>query len=261
MTFAAMEINEPKYGIKIELPEGLNHKRFKAGYIFGRPGLNGLIMMLFHRNKSLEELKTDLYAGFYDDSGFNIQVEGHIKDVSDEMVMADYKGTADNKPAVGFALGLLSPYGGGALIAAIASPDEFGDEQMDVVEDIACGVEYEEPMVQSGEDEWVDFLREKRLERIEEPSDPEELTAIQFDDQDAFKCEYGAANKSFDFERFEAGGARDGGQWTVVDAGGQFILRLIFFDRTEKNYVLAFKEDHLLLNEQPWRLIFEVAED
>jgi hypothetical protein len=208
----------------------------------------------------MEEFKTDLYAGFYDDSGFNIQVDGHLQDVSEEMVIANYKGTADNKPATGFGIGVLSPFGGGALIAAIASPEQFGEEQMDLVEDIARGFEFYEPMVQSGEDEWVDFLREKRLERKQSITDPEELTAIQFDDQDAFICEYAASDASFGFERFEAGGARDRGQWTVVEASGEYVLRLIFYDRTEKDYILQFKEDYLLLNEHPWTIISDETE-
>src|SRR5687768_18010105 len=50
---------------------------------------------------------------------------GKLVEVEDHMIIAHYKGTAHGKPSKGFAIGVLSPFGGGALIGAIANPADF----------------------------------------------------------------------------------------------------------------------------------------
>ena len=245
-------VREDRYGVAIDLPEGMTAKQFQAGYLFGDPSLKGLMLLLFHRNQTLEELKTDIYAGFFDESGFNIQVEGQIQDISDHMVLAHYKGVADNKPAKGFSIGLLSPYGGGILLAAIAGESEFSEDHMDRVEDLARSIAWYEPQIRSGEEEWTAFLQRKQLQVADSATDG--LTLLEFDDQDAFTCRFGNADPAFAFESFEAGGANLRGQWEVVELMDEYYLKLTFFNGEQQQYRLRLLEDYLLLDEQRWRI-------
>lgn len=243
-------IKEERYGVQLEVPEGLHARQFQSGYIFGDEELKGLLLMLFHRNETLEELKTDIYAGFFGESGFNIQVDGQIQDISDSLVMAHYKGVAENKPAKGFSIGLLSPYGGGVLIATIVSEEEFSEAHMDRVEDLARSIEWFEPELKSGQEEWTAFLQHKNLSVRQPVADG--MTHIQFDDQDAFTCVFASDDPEFSFDSFEAGGANLRGQWEVVMLMDEFYLKLTFFNGEEQQYRLRLIDDYLLLDEQPW---------
>lgn len=243
-------IKEDRYGMRLALPDGLTAKQFQAGYIFGDAKLKGLLLLLFHRNETLEELKTDMYAGFFDDSGFNIQVDGQIQDISDTLVMSQYKGVADNKPAKGFSIGLLSTYGGGVLIASIAAETEFSEAHMDRVEDLARSIEWYEPDLKSGEEEWTAFLQNKQLS-VQHPT-KEGLTQLRLDDQDAFVCQFASTDPDFSFESFEAGGANLRGQWEVVTVLDDFYLKLTFFNGEAQQYRLRLVDDYLLLDDQAW---------
>ncbi len=245
-------IQDKRYGLTLPLPAGFQGKQFPAGFVFGHPDITGLLLLLFHRNKSLEALKTDMYAGFFDESGFNIQVDGHLQDISDSMVIANYTGTADNQPAVGFGIGLLSPYGGGALLIAIAKEHLFGDEHMDAAEDLAKAIEWSEPEMASGDEEWVKFLQRKTIRRMQEVADLRTPAAILFGEDDAFQAAYIKAGVAFTFESFASGGANLSGQWEVNEIMEDFYLRLIFFDGHELQFKLAMEDDHLMMNDIPW---------
>lgn len=245
-------IKEDRYGMQLDTPDGLTAKRFQAGYIFGAPTVKGLLLLLFHRNASLEELRTDIYAGFFDESGFNIQVDGQVQDINDQMVMAHYKGTADNKPSKGFSIGMLSPYGGGVLIASIATADDFGEVNMDMVEDLARVIEWYEPTLKSGVEEWTAYLQHKVLTAAN--TSTKGLTRLQFDDQDAFTCQFTADDPAVAFESFEAGGANLGGQWEVISSMDEYYLRLLFFNAEEQQFRLRLMDDHLLLDDQAWNM-------
>lgn len=245
-------IQENRYGVRMDLPEGLTAKRFQAGFIFGDASLKGLLLMLFHSNQTLEELKTDIYAGFFDESGFNIQVEGQVQDISDTLVMAHYKGVAEHKPAKGFAIGLLSPYGGGVLLLSIASDQTFSEDHMDRVEDLARSIEWMEPQLKSGEEEWTAFLQGKALTCWQPVEDG--LATLAFDDQDAFTCTFAGTDPHLAFESFEAGGANLRGQWEVVELMDEFYLKLTFFSGEEQQMRLRLMDDYLLLDEQRWHI-------
>ena len=130
-------LEDTEAGFKISLPRGTQYKRLQTGYIFGHPDYEGLIMLLFHYNKNLEEMKQDMDAGFYDESGFNLQVEGQLREINESMILANYKGIAQGLPAVGYGIGMLSPYKGGILIAIVSNPSAFDDAYMDLVDDLA----------------------------------------------------------------------------------------------------------------------------
>lgn len=250
------EIIDNKHGVKIALPAEVTYKRLQTGFVFGHPSVKGLLMMLYHRNNNLEELKTDLYAGFYDESGFNIQIDGYILDINDSMVLADYKGLAENNPATGFCLGLLSPHGGGILLSAISSTELFTEEHKDFIEDLARKVEFMEPEISNGSEEWQEFLVNHKLSKSVTDPDSDELVEIHFTGIDTFLSktllEEDAVNQSF--EKFESGGAKNTGQWEVLEVNEEYLLKLTFFDNTDRQFLLHYHEDHIDLNNEPWEL-------
>lgn len=246
------KLEDTRHGFSLELPEGVNHRQLKIGYVLGHPSLTGLMMLLYHNNPTMEELKTEMYAGFYDDSGFNIQVDGRLNEISETMVLADYKGTAEGKPAKGFGIGLLSPHGGGFLLASIAAPDKFSEAHMDFIEDLARNVEFFEPEIKTGEDAWTEFLKSKTI-TSKEALEKDQPLAFQFDDGDTFSAIFMEQSKKHKQDTFESGEANVKGQWEVVKVMDQYMLRLLFFDGSEKQFMLRLQDqDTLLLNDEEW---------
>lgn len=241
-------IEEKQYGFEFTLMDGWQSRRMQTGYIFGHPDYKGLMLMLYHNSKTLQAMKDDMYAGFYDDSGFNIQVEGEVKEINEQMILANYSGTADGKPALGFGIALLSPFGGGVLICSISNPEMFNDDYMDMVEDIAKSVSFFEPQPQDLSQQWTRFLSGLRLVKIgDQPG--KSLPVIELFENGSFF--HGNANDRDDEVNNNISGR---GNWEVIIVMEQPILRMKFFDSTEKQFNLEYDEDLLYLNQEPWKI-------
>ena len=248
-------IEERELGFKVEVPDGWRYKKLQTGYIFGHPQKAGLLMLLFHYNHTIEDLKNDMEAGFYDDSGFNLQVEGEIKEINDSTVLAHYKGTTQGMAARGYSVGRLSPYGGGVLVAAIANPDHFSDDYMDFVDDMAQYIEFYEPEVSSVSIEWENFLKNKILDNNDGKSQRARKIRYYLMDNGTFSLEQNTAESLKEsIQRGDTGGANRTGQWEVVDVMDQPILSIKFFDGTEKQYSLAYEDGEIFLNNEHWEM-------
>ncbi len=249
------KITDEEHGFELGIEDDVKYRRLQIGYVFGHPGLNGLMMMLFHHNNSMEELKTEMYAGFFDDSGYNIQVDGKLKELSDDKVMANYKGKAEGKPARGFGIGVLSPFGGGVLAAAISTPENFSEQHMDFVEDLVQSLDFFEPMKEDGSREWTNYLQGKTLIRQGIPG-RDKPVAFHFSELDSFKAEFGEVSEKHKLRTFESGKANLKGQWEVNEVMGRFLLRLIFFDGSETQFTLGMQDmNTVLLNDEPWNAV------
>ena len=218
-------LEDTEAGFKISLPRGTQYKRLQTGYIFGHPDYEGLIMLLFHYNKNLEEMKQDMDAGFYDESGFNLQVEGQLREINESMILANYKGIAQGLPAVGYGIGMLSPYKGGILIAIVSNPSAFDDAYMDLVDDLAQSIEFFEPEGAALQVNWENYLTEKILKRANMGANGIQQLYLKenrsflasFNADYIIKGQDGAANPN------------NSGEWEVVEVMDQPILNLSFF--------------------------------
>lgn len=249
------KITDEEHGFELRLADDVKYRHLQIGYVFGHPELKGLMMMLFHHNDTMEEMKTEMYAGFFDDSGYNIQVEGKLKELSDDKVMAYYKGKSEGKPARGFGIGVLSPFGGGVLLAAISTPENFSEEHMDFVEDLVQSLDFFEPLKEDGKREWTDYLQGKTLTRQNTPGKDKPI-AFHFSELDSFQAEFGEVSEKHKLHTFESGRANLKGQWEVNEVMGQFLLRLIFFDGSETQFTLRMQDmNTILLNDEPWSVL------
>lgn len=241
-------IKEPKVGLELELPAEWKYKRLQTGYILGHPSVKGFILVLLHFNQTLEELKQDLYAGFYDNSGFNLQVEGAIREINEETLIAEYSGMANGEAAKGYGVGLLSPYGSGVLISVFTTPGAFNEEYMDVVEDLAMAVHFVEPVLTSPDEEWTKLL----LGQVIENKKPGAANLkLHFHGEDTFT----AYSKKHGQRTTAKSDAHANGQWEVLYVMDQPILKLTFFDGSERQYTLHVEADDIYLNNEVWELV------
>lgn len=245
------KIEEKAHGFEMTLPEDWKSKRMQTGYVFGHPDYRGLMLLLYHNSRSLEEMKEEMYAGFYDENGFSIQVDGQIKEINEQMILADYSGTAEGVPAQGFGIALLSPFGGGILICAITSKQEFKDEHMDTVEDMAMSISFFEPESGDSSKEWSLFLSGKRLVKM---GDSTSMNSFQIDlfDNGSFQQN---KNKPVIISETPNNEASTRGKWEIIIVMEQPILRLSFFDSSERQFILEYDEEILFLNHEPWKIL------
>ena len=241
-------IEESELGFKVIVPQDWKYKKLQTGYIFGHPTLPGLLMLLFHYNQTLGELTTDMEAGFYDDSGFNLQVDGELKIINESTILAEYNGSTQGMPARGYSIGRLSPFGGGILVAAIANPDHFTDDYYDFVDEIALQAEFFEPETSSVADEWESFLKNKILDNFNSGAGSKKNIKYVLNENGTFTSEFNV-EKGQQLQE-----ASLNGKWEVVDVMDQPILSLTFFDGTERQYSLNSENGELYLNNEHWEM-------
>jgi hypothetical protein len=250
-------LEDKEAGFQITLPPGIQYRKLQTGYIFGHPDYEGLIMLLFHYNETLEEMKSDMEAGFYDESGFNLQVEGQLREINESTIIADYKGIAQGLPAVGYGIGVLSPYRGGLLVAIVSNPSAFDDRYMDLVDDMVQSVEFFEPEGGQIQVNWENFLTDRILKRAT-PGDTG-IQRLYLKDNKSFLA-------SFDLDYIIKGqdspsNPNNSGEWEVVEVMDQPILNLSFFDGTDRQFTLQYEEGKLLMNNEYWEVEGDDGED
>jgi len=79
-------------------------------------------------------MQAEMNEGIHEE-GNNLNVkQGTLKSAGNQIISATYTGFMDGSRVKGISFGLLSPYGGGAYVLAIATPEVFGNELVKAAE-------------------------------------------------------------------------------------------------------------------------------
>ncbi len=119
------QIGDKSWGFTFSPPEGWTHQQAEGVMLLGHNTIPGLIVVMPHNAKMQQELETEMRKGIQEE-GVYLMLSGALNQLSGNSIIGDYSGTWDGSQVRAKGIGTLSPYGGGAFIIAVSTPDQLG---------------------------------------------------------------------------------------------------------------------------------------
>ena len=139
---------------------GWTHQKSGEGIIMGHKTIAGIILVLPHMMQNLQEVQQEMLKGIQEEGSY-LSIEGSISSVNDNILSGNYQGIVDGQQVKARGFGTLSPYGGGAFIIAISTPEKLGEEIIRDANLIASNLIYEKvntsDLIRHFTGKWTNF--------------------------------------------------------------------------------------------------------
>jgi hypothetical protein len=135
------EIGDPNWGFKFRAPKGWKFNKDHNGAILGHDTIAGMIIVFPHHQTSLQAVAQQMQEGLVEEEIY-LMPSAQLQQKGNNTIWGDCSGTWQGQQARGRGFGTLSPYGGGAFILAITTPEKFGSEIAGAAEAIANSMQY-----------------------------------------------------------------------------------------------------------------------
>jgi hypothetical protein len=114
--------------------------------LLGSQTVPGLIAIWPHQAASIQELQQLMLQGLNEES-VSLSLSGNLQNMGQGILSGEYSGILDGTQVKARCLGTSSPYGGGAIILAVTTPDKYGEQQQSAAMAIANSMRYFKPQV------------------------------------------------------------------------------------------------------------------
>jgi hypothetical protein len=242
-------------GIEFIIPAGWVAEQASDGYYLSSADLSGIVAVLFHDYHSVENLQNAASEGFVDDEGTSLFPSGEFKPYGKNGVSVMFTGTAQWQAAKAYAIGLVSPYGGGLTVLGAAGENEFSTLHKEVVSKLAASIVFSKVPVQKVDSQWKQLLTAMKLTYLNSYSSgggsggysDREVIDLCPDGRFGFYSTSSTVVNSGAgaYSASQGGGA---GTWTLKASSGETQLILRFNGGEESKYTLEFREEKLYLN-------------
>jgi hypothetical protein len=256
------EIGDPNLGFKFIPPAGWTAQKTESGYLLVSNSEKGFLLIIPHQYTSLESMQTGAAEGLADENGTVLQLNGAAQKFGKMGIEARFQGTVQWQQAKAFAIGLLSPFGGGMTIFAIAESASYNQNYETSTRSIANSVKFFKPEIPPVVNEWKQKLSNCRLTYLWSyysggGTDGSYVGGSQktvidlcakgnfrfFDDSQVAADGGGASGYS--------GGSSNGdGTWEVSNQGQAPVLHLKFHDGKALEYALSLQDGKTFLNDK-----------
>jgi len=135
------EVGDPNWGFKFTPPAGWKFQRGYKGAVLGHDKIAGIILVTPHLLPSLDKIREEMQQEL-EDEGTMLIPSGPIQSAGTNGFSGDYSGTFDGAQVKGKGIGILSPFGGGAYIIALSTPEKFSRDLSAAAETIASNILY-----------------------------------------------------------------------------------------------------------------------
>lgn len=154
---AATEIGDPYWGVTFQAPEGWVHRQTDEGVLMGSNTEKGVILVFPHSYNSLDELRAEAAKGIAEE-GAQLVLAGGVEAFGSNGLAAEYQGIADGQQARAYAVGLISPHGGGATILTAVESGAYSAAYAERVRAIARSVRFSPPKTSPAAGGWKEKL-------------------------------------------------------------------------------------------------------
>lgn len=254
----------PNLGISFDIPSGWVGQENEIGYLLGSYTDPGIILMMPHQTKNLDQLRSEALQGVADNQGTNLMIDGEISDYASNGIQALYHGTVNFQPAKAYAVGLVNPQGTGVTIIAMTTSDKYSDNYEALAKKVASTVKFSKVEVKESTGGWVETLNNARLTYMHSYNSGSGsydgyITGGGYSDKEQIDlCAQGyfkySSSSSMSFDSGGGfGSSHDSGQgagkWkVVVNPQNQDVLQLNFYNGQVYEYVLSYEDKKTFLN-------------
>lgn len=134
-------IGDPSWGFKLIPPAGWTHQQTSEGIILGHNTIAGMILVFPHMLQNMQEVQQEMYNGIQEEGSY-LSINGTPTTVMDNILSGNYTGIMDGQQVKARGFGTLSPYGGGAFVIAVSTPEKLGAEIIQDANTIASTLVY-----------------------------------------------------------------------------------------------------------------------
>ncbi|MEO1434164.1 MAG: hypothetical protein AAFV80_01415 [Bacteroidota bacterium] len=250
-------ISEPEYGVSLNLPQGWMAQEYDGGYLLQKQGEDGVILLGAHEANSIQELKTEASTGIYED-GLAIAPVGTPAPYLNKGVMVFLKGTFQGQPAEGYAMGILSPNGGGLLIVALQQ-GQMSPSLPQTAHAIANSFKAKKIDKSSEVQEWTDYFTAARLTYMDSYSSNTPGGGGYSVKKNLDLCSdgsyryFGSDFTTFgDYGGYVGGDNYASGTWKVISRGPEVLLMIYPNSGGERSFTLTYPDNKTHLNGERW---------
>jgi len=134
-------VTDPSWGYNVFLPEAWNYQINGNRLIIGHEKIAGMIICIPHHLKNISEVRQTLNEGLSEE-GTYLYLIGNIQTISSNILSGDYQGTMEMNKVKAKAYGTLSPYGGGAFLISVTTPELYSNDLENAALQIANNLQY-----------------------------------------------------------------------------------------------------------------------
>ncbi len=151
----AGEVGDDAWGFKFVPPQGWVSQKNASGIILGHNTVAGMILVFPHTSTSMQQMQGLMMQGIQEE-GSSLMPAGAMRPVNNNTLKGDYSGVVSGQQVKAVGYGVLSPYGGGAFILAMSTPDKMSNALTGAAQQIATTMRYVRPT--SGSSDLVQFF-------------------------------------------------------------------------------------------------------
>jgi hypothetical protein len=135
------EVSDASWGFTFTPPAGWKHQKSYEGAMLGHDQIAGLILVIPHQASSLQEVVGEMQKGMSEE-GMYLAPAGQISQRGNSILTGEYTGNVQGEQTRARGFGTLSPYGGGAYVIAVTTPQMYGSDLQGAAEAIVSSLRY-----------------------------------------------------------------------------------------------------------------------
>ena len=135
------EVGDKSWGFKFTPTPGWVHKQSASAVLLGHNSIAGMIIVFPHQARSMQQMQQEMMQGIQEE-GTSLRVAGNMASMNNNTLSCDYAGVVNGQQVKAKGYGVLSPYGGGAYILAIATPDKMSNGLTTAARQVAANMRY-----------------------------------------------------------------------------------------------------------------------
>jgi len=137
----SIQVGDPSWGYKFNAPAGWKWKSDHSGAMLGHDTIPGMILVIPHHEKDLQSVGRQLSQGLQEED-LTLAASSRVSQTGNGVLNCDITGVAQGQRVKGRAYGTVSPYGGGAYVLGVTTPEKFGEGIAEAARAISSSLSY-----------------------------------------------------------------------------------------------------------------------
>jgi hypothetical protein len=134
-------VRDPEMGISFMQPRGWNAQKRPEGYVLSSDGQAGVVIIIPHEFGDLAEMTDEARYGLEDEeNGIALALSSRVVPYGKNGIAGELEGMFQGKEARAYAIGIMSPRGGGVIVLAAVDPKSYSKLHPQLVREIVASV-------------------------------------------------------------------------------------------------------------------------